>query len=211
MHCLFKVVSFCFERTKTFSMGKVMSRSGLNNGAVKICIPSEKGKVLAALHNGELVCEQENSGDDQWIFVKVSQPPALVFQNAEILDSGDGYNIVSANLKLVMVYNPSTGEQISVIPYNEIDRTHTVWHVTENDEIYTYDRDGNRKYLWSVLGNVYVTPDEHIAETWKAISLEGFETPLVMNSSVPEEKNGMIGLLIVTILALLAFLLVRRR
>jgi hypothetical protein len=207
---LFKDVRFLFFQTKIFSRGKVMSKYD----AVKICIPSEKGKVLAALHDGALVCEESNeeSKDDQWLFVKVPEPPALVFPNAEIQQDGrDGYNIVSANFRLVMDYNPSTGEQISVVPYNEVDRTHTIWHVTEDDEIFTYDRDGNRKYLWSVLGNVYVTPDEHLAETWKAVSLEGFDTPLVMSSSAPEERGGYIIWLILAILALLAYLLVRRR
>lgn len=202
-----------FERTKTFSRNEVMSNK-VRGPAVKICIPSNKGKVLAALHDGALVCE-ENSGDsrdDQWLFVKVSEPPVRVFPNAEVLQSGeDGYNIVSANFRLVMDYDPTNGEQISVVPYNEIDRTHTVWHVTLDDEIYTYDREGNRKYLWSVLGNVYVTPDEHLAETWKAVSLEGFDAPLAEERAKPSKTNFGIWFLVFIILGLLVFLFSRRR
>ena len=181
--------------------------------AVKICIPSDKGKVLAALHDGALVCEENNgdSRDDQWLFVKVSEPPVRVFPNAEIEQSGeDGYNIVSANFRLVMDYDPTNGEQISVVPYNEIDRTHTVWHVTLDDEIYTYDREGNRKYLWSVLGNVYVTPDEHLAETWKAVSLEGYDTHLTNEVPRPVKKNLAFWGLILVIIALLAYLYFRK-
>lgn len=182
--------------------------------AVKICIPSARGKVLAALHNGDLVCEGSEGGqskDDQWIFVRTTEPPAQVFPNSEITPLPDGYNIVSANFRLVMDYDPSTGEQISVVPFNEIDRNHTIWHVTEEDEIYTYDREGNRKYLWSVLGNVYVTPDEYLAETWKAVSLEGFDTPLVAgNLEKGKGSTYLVILLIAVILALVAYLLIKR-
>lgn len=193
--------------------------SGLRNReAVKICIPSEKGKVLAALHDGALVCEesQGDSRDDQWLFVKALETtvaPALVFPNSEIESPPPGYNIVSANFKLVMDYDPSVGEQVSVVPYNEIDRTHTTWHVTEDDEIYTYDREGNRKYLWSVLGNVYVTPDEYLAETWKAVSLEGFDVPLESGGGKDSQKSHSkwVILLLLLVAALLAYLFYRKR
>lgn len=181
--------------------------------AVKICIPSSRGKVLAALHDGALVCEKPKDGqtkDDQWLFVRTPVASAQVFYNSEITPLPDGYNIVSANFRLVMDYDPSTGEQVSVVPFNEIDRNHTIWHVTEKDEIYTYDREGNRKYLWSILGNVYVTPDEYLAETWKAVSLEGFDTPLVGNVEKENGSTYLVILLIAVILALLVYFFKRK-
>jgi hypothetical protein len=177
--------------------------------SVKICIPSKKGKVLAALHGGLLVCQkgQEESKDDQWLFVKVSEPPVTVYSNSEIENNSDGYNIVSANFQLAMYYNPSTGEQVSVVPYNELDINLTVWHVTENGEIYTYDRDGNRKYLWSLSGNVYVTPDEYLAETWKTVSMEGYDIPL----SEKKETDGSPVFVILFILLLLLIFFAAKR
>lgn len=171
---------------------------------VKICIPSESGMVIAASPDGRLTCDiaSGEARDEHWIFVDV--PISLV----PGIPDNRGFNIVSANFKLVMDYDPSTGEQVSVVPYNEIDRTHTIWHVSEDNEIYTYDTFGDKKYLWSVLGNVYVTPDEHLAETWKAVSMEGFDLPLAGNSSTEREEKGWSGvyLLIIAILALLIYL-----
>ncbi len=183
---------------------------------VKICIPLGNGreKVIAADVNGGVTCKRSHADsddsngdanslkDDQWVFTRV--PEYLLAPIPGIPVEKEGFNIISANFKLVLEYDPTTGEQISVAPYNEIDRNHTIWYVSLNNEIYTYDREGNKKYLWSLAGNLYVTHDEYLAETWKAIPMtEGHEgenlTPL-SSSRKSEEISGKILLLIIGVL-----------
>lgn len=187
-----------------------MSRNGDQKMGeiVKICLPLEKGKIIAASPDGTLTCDipSGEAKDEQWRFIQVKVPFIPGIPHTE-----PGFNIVSINYKLVMDYDPATGEQIAVVPYNEIDRTKTIWHISEDNEIYTYDNEGNKKYLWSAMGNIYVTHDEHLAENWQAVSMEGFEIPMTdKNFSKKEKWSAWLLVFIVVFLIYLFYSRIRK-
>jgi len=132
---------------------------------IRICMPGKKGKALAVKLDGDLVCETSNGDkDDQWIFTDLYLPT-----------EEKGYHVVSANYKLALDYNPKEGEQVSTTPYNG--DNHTIWYISPENEIFCYDGDV-KKYLWSLLGNLYVTHDEYLAENWKIVDLKGHDTQI---------------------------------
>lgn len=158
---------------------------------IKICLPGKKGKVLAVTLDGDVVCETKKGdiSDDEWVFKDLN------------LSTGEkGYHIISANYRFAMDYDQKTGEQVSTLPYKG--RDHTVWHIN-NNEIYTIDRDGEKKYLWSILGKLYVTHDEYLAEGWQLVNLKG------KNVKIEEEKKVdiIIPLLLLLILIMIIWVI----
>ena len=135
---------------------------------IRICLPNKKGKALAITADGKLTCDNKNQDlkDDEWIFDDLNLPT-----------EEKGYHIISANYKLAMDYNPKEGEQVNTVPYNG--DNHTVWYISPNNEIYSFDNEGEKKYLWSLGGNLYVTHDEYLAEGWDIVNLDGAEAKIV--------------------------------
>jgi hypothetical protein len=90
-----------------------------------------------------------------------------------------GFYLVSSDETMVMEYNPTEGEEVKAKIFDPA-TDHTVWHISPDSEIYCYSlnpEDGleDRRYLWTALEGVYVTPDEHLAEKWVA------KTNIVLN------------------------------
>jgi len=159
---------------------------------IRICMPGKKGKVLALNVDGDVTCSTRGNDlkDDEWIFSDVDLPT-----------EEKGYHIVSANYKMALDYNPKDGEQVNAVPYKGND--HTIWRISNNNEIYSFDNEGEKKYLWSLLGNLYVTHDEYLAENWELINLEGKEAAVVE----PKKPDFFVLFLIVLILFLICYVI----
>lgn len=170
---------------------------------VKICIPEQDGKVLTTNVDGSVSCGHSGIGseDSSWILIKANSG-----NYEEIL--GPEYFIVSKNYKMTLDYDPSESEQIATIPFNNL-KNHTRWHISEKNEIYTLDGDV-KKYLWSAMGNIYVTHDEYLAEGWQAISLEGEEIVSDKKEQINASKSWPIIALVLCLILLLWNILRRR-
>lgn len=177
---------------------------------LRLSPPSENGKDLVVDEDGRLRYHRRGFGDiseydDAWALLTPDvRAPNMAKRH------GPGYHIISAKHKMALDYDQCIGEQIQAKPYHTFDGNHhTVWHISPDSEIYTIDAEGEKKYLWPILDGVYVTHDEHLAERWTAVSLEGFEIDLATKpSSDPLKAIAWITLWVV--LFLLAVLLVRR-
>lgn len=158
------------------------------SGPFRLCVPSKDGDVLTVNLNGELFYDKPDKGeDDSWLLI-----PA----------DADGFYLVSSNHNLVIIYNPEQGEDLTVTPFNP-QGEYTIWHTTPDSEIYTIDSNGENRYLWSILNSVYVTPDEHLAEKWSAVSMEGYDVGL--SSPPPSEKHHTPFVVVGSVLLLLIF------
>lgn len=116
----------------------------------RLAVPSKSGKVLAVTIGGKLYYGDSNSEEENyWILAPIM----------------NGFNIISSNYKLSIEYDQNRGEELfaDVIP-------RTIWYTTPESEIYTIDSDGERKYMWSVLDGICVTPDEHLSEKWEFLT-----------------------------------------
>lgn len=142
--------------------------------------PSEPGKLLTVDQGGRLRYhrlgfDDISEYDSAWSLV--TPPPGQVTTKRKE-QHGNGFHIVSSRHQMALDYDQTQGEQVLSTPYHNLSGTHTIWHVSPDSEIYTLDRDGERKYLWPILDGVYVTHDEHLAERWTAISLDGHDIAL---------------------------------
>lgn len=166
----------------------------MNPGPFRLGVPSRRGEVLSVTINGRLFYDTPNGGsDDLWILA----PPNTGFYS-------EGFYLVSANYRLAIDYKPERGEGLCTSPLT-FQSTHTIWYVTPDSEIFTIDHDGEKRYLWSILDSVYVTPDEHLAERWTAVSLEGYGVPL----TPPKENPNAIPVLGIILVVLLVIYLYR--
>jgi len=164
---------------------------------LKICLPDKKGKALAVNSNGEITCnaKKNKNQDDEWIFTEVKLP-----------SQEKGYHIVSANSQMVMHYNPKDGEQISTVPY--LGQNHTIWVINKDNEIYTISpKNGEKMYLWSILGNLYVTHDEYLSEKFSIVDLKG-KTAQITET---EKVDILIPLLILLILIMIIWVIYFRK
>jgi hypothetical protein len=118
--------------------------------------PSEKGKVLGIRDNKLSYCAPGEDGcHTVWFPHSVD----------------DGFHIIVVNTDLALHYDENADEQVKVVPREQA----TEWHITNDGQIYTDLKSGEKKYLWSISDGVYVTPDEYLAENWKMVSMEGFD------------------------------------
>lgn len=126
--------------------------------------PSEKGKFLSVDIAGDISYNHQGdrSVDQLWDLIG---------------NTDKGSFLVSRNFRMALDYDPtsSNGEKIIGKYFNPEIQTHTLWNFTKNNEIYTIDRAGDKRYLWNLAGEFFVTPDEHIAEHWTPIELEGYD------------------------------------
>lgn len=183
----------------------------------QICVPHGKGKMIAVTTEGEVKCQKDNGEiDRQFLFLPV--PGSVLPEDDDATDiheqrreedeNRQGYYIVSANYSLALNYNPVEGEQIKAVPFGESE-LHTIWYVSPDSEIFTLDQDGEKKYLWSALDNIYVTRDEHLAEPWVTKTVEGKKVNLAPEHGVDRMK--ILGWSIfVVILILLLFLFYKK-
>jgi hypothetical protein len=144
--------------------------------------------VLSVTVSGKLFYDHPDQGfDDAWMLI----PPNTGFYS-------DGFYLVSRIYRLVINYRPERGEGLTASPLTPT-AENTIWYLTPESEIYTFDSDGERRYLWSILDSIYVTPDEHLAERWTAVPMEGYIETL--KSSSPKENQGWnIALILVVLL-----------
>lgn len=120
--------------------------------------PNEKGKYLSVDIEGN-VKSTNDSGvhiDNIWEKIRSAIP--------------NKFYIVSKKYNLFLDYNPRlSGEKIWGKPYSD-----TLWESTDDNEFYTIDQNGDKRYLWSLTDEVFVIPDEQLAEKWTPVSLEGY-------------------------------------
>jgi len=169
------------------------------NGPFRLSVPSRKGEVLSVSADGNIFYNLPDQGaDDSWTF--------------EIPNTGfytEGSYLVSSLHRLAIDYKQDCGECLSASPVT-LQSNHTLWYVSPQSEIYTIDPNGEKRYLWSILDSVYVTPDEHLAERWTAVSMEGFDVGL----SKPQNNTNnhwILILAIVVMLVCLIYLLIKRK
>ena len=153
------------------------------NPKFRLVSPFDKDKVLTVSVYGKISYDVPGTDDDVWMLV---QAPIDLMSEQD--DSTAGFYIVSFKYKFALVYTPKTsGEEILAVPFvNDDSATRTIWKISPDSEIYTYTEvpveespgGGNmvisKKFLWSILDGVYVTADEHLAEKWTAVTLDGY-------------------------------------
>jgi hypothetical protein len=128
-------------------------------GPYKLTSSSSPNKVLNVTSGGEIsYVPEQDSDDNMWYLVST--------QN-KMDDNNPGYYIVSEKNGFALDYNSRQGEDVFAVPYRE-NSIFTVWYITPKSEIYAIDDSGSKKYLWSILDALYVTPDEHLIEHWIA-------------------------------------------
>ena len=159
----------------------------------RLSVPSRQGEVLSVSKDGNIFYSKPscNEIDDSWTF----EPPNTGFYT-------EGVYLVSSRYKLAINYRPECGECLSTSPL-AFQSQHTIWYITPNSEIYTIDSEGEKRYLWSILNSVYVTPDEHLAEKWTAVSMEGYDI-----GSQPQEKFTINPLIVCGVVLLFLIFLV---
>lgn len=159
-----------------------------------LTLPNEKNMFLAVDKNGNIsyVDEKDHiSGQNTlWKLIK----PEKWFHPKE-----PGFYLVSSDEKMVIEYNPTEGEEVKAKLFDHTD--HTVWHISPDSEIYCYSlnpEDGleDRRYLWTALKGVYVTPDEHLAEKWVA------KTNIILNRKSSNKFHLYAFFVIVVVLVL---------
>ena len=161
----------------------------MKRGPFRLGVPSRKGEVLSVAIDGKLFYDAPEGGsDDSWIFA----PPNTGFYT-------EGFYLVSSNYRRAIDYKPEHGEGLCTSPLT-LQSSHTIWYITPDSEIYMIDSEGEKRYLWSILDSIYVTPDEHLAERWTAVSLEGYETPLVTTGESKDDNLGTMAAIILLIL-----------
>ena len=127
------------------------------------------------------------------------------FDDLNLPTEEKGYHIISANYKLAMDYNPKEGEQVTAVPYKG--ENHTIWYISPDNEIYSFDDDGEKKYLWSLSGSLYVTHDEHLAEGWDIVNMEGVDAKI----SEPKKMDFIVPLLILLIIIMILWVIYFRK
>ena len=165
---------------------------------LRLSVPSKNGEVLSVDIYGKIFYDYADSGaDDSWIITK----PNITYSK------DDGFHLVSSQFRMVIDYKPEYGECLTASRYNR-NGYHTVWYLTPDSEIYTIDQTGEKRYLWSILDGIYVTPDEHLAEKWTAVSMEGYD----IGSPKPEPPpNDYTSLILIIILLFGIFFFIFRR
>ncbi|HMP28405.1 MAG TPA: hypothetical protein PKD85_02325 [Saprospiraceae bacterium] len=139
--------------------------------------PEDKGKFLAVNLQGELSCKELTDPSTDKIWNKIEPKHNL----------GDGFFLVSDNYRMSLDYKPdSHGEEIKGKTFSPSAKTHTLWNMTEDNEIYTIDKNDDKKYLWPMIDMVFVTPDENMAEKWTPVSLEGYD----MSPEIKKIESG---------------------
>lgn len=194
-----------------------------------LTLPSDRKKVLSVTVYGKLNYGFPGSGnDDVWTLVPSKTRPQNEGGETQVLGSLSqiseiGFYLVSSSFKMVLDYNPVlSGEEVTAVSYSGLG-DHTIWHISSDSEIYTYieveESPGvsilSKKYLWSILDGVYVTADEHLAEKWTAVSLEGYDTGKNLSDIVrdPKEDGIPIGIKMacIIILVCMAFYFIGRK
>lgn len=181
--------------------------------------PNEKGKFLSVDLLGNVSFEYKaqegrakTSIDQVWNVTEVS------------VEKMDGFLLVSNMYKMALNYDPERhGEKIHGKLFTGVTDGHTLWSFSDDEKnslyeegaihpIYTIDSLGDRRYLWSLLGEVYVTPDEHIAESWTVVSLEGYDVGAQQKGEGSEIQGKDISLVIwLTLFVVLLYKLFLRR
>ena len=160
-------------------------------GPYSLSVPSKKGEVLVVGEDGRVFYDFPVKGmDNTWSLEPVT-------------GKKDGFYLVSRVYRLAIDYDPSRGEEVRATPFDGVS-SHTVWYTTKDSEIYTIDSDGEKRYLWNILDSVYVTPDEHLAEKWTAVSMEGFDIGL---SASPAKNSTISAVLIIGSILLVLIIL----
>ena len=187
-----------------------------------LTLPSDRKKVLSVTVYGKLNYDLPGSGnDDVWTLVPSKTETQVLGSLSEI--SEIGFYLVSSSFKMVLDYNPVlSGEEVTAVSYSGLG-DHTIWYISSDSEIYTYieveESPGvsvlSKKYLWSILDGVYVTADEHLAEKWTAVSLEGYDTGKNLSDIVRDPKKDGISVGIkmacIIILVCMAFYFIGRK
>ena len=101
-------------------------------------------------------------------------------------------------------YSPNRGECLHAVHYNSQPQ-HTIWHLIPDREIYTMDEDSEKRYLWSILDGVYVTPDEYLAERWITTPVEHFKPDVETRD---DQTPQIVGIVILA--TILIFMLYQR-
>ena len=156
------------------------------NPKFRLVFPFDKDKVLTVSVYGKISYDVPNTDDDVWMLL---QAPIDLMSDQDDAVATAGFYLVSSKYKFALDYTPKiSGEEILAVPFtndnDDASAQHTVWKVSPDSEIYTYvsveesPGGGNmvvsKKFLWSILDGVYVTADEHLAEKWTAVTLDGY-------------------------------------
>jgi hypothetical protein len=111
--------------------------------------------MLVTDSHGQLsLSEPSDDNDHQWEFIPVD-------------DAEQSYQIVSKKYDLAIHYDPIQGEDLKAIPSNN---STTVWYVNKDNEIYTDPQD--KRYIWELAGNLYVTVDDYVCMAWNFVPLD---------------------------------------
>ena len=168
------------------------------------------GKVLSVTMDGALSYGKEPQGDDVWKAVPVDGGPK---------NKDPGFHLVSGRFNQCLEYNPAHGEEVYAVPFLQLNipkadletEPHTVWHMSEDHEIYTLLPSGDRKYLWTAARKLYATPDEYLAERWTAVGLEGYDIGLGPHPTPVESKRWDWIVIAIVLGLVVAMLLLRSR
>ncbi len=196
----------------------------------RLISPYDKNKVLTVSVYGKISYDTPGTDDDVWMLI---QAPIDLLADQD--DTTAGFYLVSFKYKFALVYTPKiSGEEVTAVPFilagtesqrdassdGAIDEPrYTIWKVSPDSEIYTYVKveespgGGNivisKKFLWSILDGVYVTADEHLAEKWMAVTLDGddverFDQNLEDNpESYLWAKRVILGIILICIFVIL--------
>lgn len=121
---------------------------------------AEKGKVLAVNINGDVTYEypDDKSTDKLWTMKKEGD--------------SEKFYLVSSEYRMILHYSPNDGEKIyGMLQGSGAGEEPALWEITKDNSIFTIDKNGDKRFLWSILDGVYVTPDEYIAEQYTPIPL----------------------------------------
>ena len=167
---------------------------------------SAKNKVLSIDSSGNISQTlPQDADDDMWMFLAPQVTGMLSAENQDFDSVADdsttvGRAIVSTKYYRVLQYDEAQNEKLFTVSLDNINpATLTKWKLTKDGMLYTMSGK-EKKYIWILSNVLYVTPDEHLAESWKIISISGHDIKETMNRriSVP------IWLLIILILIMIA-------
>lgn len=81
-------------------------------------------------------------------------------------DTENSVQIVSSKKNLALYHHPSSGNKVKGVPLHYYKGKHTKW-IMNGGNIYQDNKEGELRYLWSMDGKLYVSPDPVVSAEWQ--------------------------------------------